>query len=94
MAINIKRPNGTEDATPKNIHKWHTVEKAVRKQAAVYGFREIRVPTFESTELFHRSVGETTDVVQKEMYSVIAKDTKFTLRLRLVFIKCPGVGSH
>ena len=80
MAINIKRPNGTEDATPKNIHKWHTVEKAVRKQAAVYGFREIRVPTFESTELFHRSVGETTDVVQKEMYSVIAKDTKFTLR--------------
>ncbi len=80
MAINIKRPNGTEDATPKNIHKWHTVEKAVRKQAADYGFREIRVPTFESTELFHRSVGETTDVVQKEMYSVIAKDTKFTLR--------------
>ncbi len=80
MAINLKRPNGTEDAIPKNIHKWHTVENAVRKQAAVYGFREIRVPTFESTELFHRSVGETTDVVQKEMYSVIAKDTKFTLR--------------
>ena len=51
-----------------------------RKQASVYGFREIRVPTFENTELFHRSVGETTDVVQKEMYSVIAKDTKFTLR--------------
>ena len=80
MAINMKRPNGTEDAIPKNIYKWHTVEKAVRKQASVYGFREIRVPTFENTELFHRSVGETTDVVQKEMYSVIAKDTKFTLR--------------
>ena len=80
MALTIKRPNGTEDVTPKNIHKWHTVEHVVKEIAAGYGFKEIRVPTFENTELFQRSVGETTDVVQKEMYSVIAKETKFTLR--------------
>lgn len=80
MALNIKRPNGTEDITPKNIHKWHTIEKIARETAAGYGFKEIRIPTFENTELFQRSVGETTDVVQKEMYTVIAKETKFTLR--------------
>ena len=80
MALNIKRPNGTEDVTPKNIHKWHTIERAVKEVAETYGFKEIRIPTFENTELFQRSVGETTDVVQKEMYSVIAKETKFTLR--------------
>ena len=80
MALSIKRPNGTEDVTPKNIHKWYTVEKTARETAETYGFKEIRIPTFENTELFQRSVGETTDVVQKEMYSVIAKETKFTLR--------------
>lgn len=80
MALNIKRPNGTEDVIPQNIHKWHTVENVTKKTAANYGFKEIRIPTFENTELFQRSVGETTDVVQKEMYSVIAKETKFTLR--------------
>ena len=80
MALNIKRPNGTEDVTPKNIHKWHTVERIARDVAESFGFQEIRIPTFESTNLFMRSVGETTDVVQKEMYSVIAKETQFTLR--------------
>lgn len=80
MALLIKRPNGTEDVTPKNIAKWHTVEHVVKEVASCYGFKEIRIPTFENTELFQRSVGETTDVVQKEMYSVIAKETKFTLR--------------
>lgn len=80
MALLIKRPNGTEDVTPKNIAKWHTVERVVKDTALFYGFKEIRVPTFENTELFQRSVGETTDVVQKEMYSVIAKETRFTLR--------------
>ena len=67
MAIKITRPNGTEDILPKNISKWYSVE-------------EIRIPTFENTDLFLRSVGETTDVVQKEMYTVMAKETKFTLR--------------
>ncbi len=80
MAIDIKRPNGTEDVVPKNVHKWCTVEKIARETAESFGFGEIRVPTFENTELFLRSVGETTDVVQKEMYTVMAKETKFTLR--------------
>jgi len=80
MANYLKRPNGTEDVTPAQIHKWHTVEKLVRQTAESFGFSEIRIPTFETTELFQRSVGETTDVVQKEMYSVIAKETQFTLR--------------
>ncbi len=80
MANYLKRPNGTEDVTPAQIHKWHTVERVVRQTAESFGFSEIRVPTFETTELFQRSVGETTDVVQKEMYSVIAKETQFTLR--------------
>jgi len=80
LALNIKRPNGTEDVLPQNVHKWHTVEKVARDVADGFGFKEIRVPTFENTELFSRSVGENTDVVQKEMYSVIAKETVFTLR--------------
>ena len=80
MALNLKRPNGTEDILPSNIHKWYTVEQVARSVAQSYGFREIRIPTFENTELFQRSVGETTDVVQKEMYTVMAKETKFTLR--------------
>ena len=80
MANYLKRPNGTEDITPDRVHKWHAVEQVVRSTAASFGFSEIRVPTFESTELFQRSVGETTDVVQKEMYTVIAKETAYTLR--------------
>ena len=80
MALNIKRPNGTEDVLPKDVYKWHTVEKIARETAESFGFGELRFPTFENTDLFLRSVGETTDVVQKEMYTVKAKETEFTLR--------------
>ena len=80
MAMNIKRPNGTEDVLPKDVYKWHTIEKIARETAESFGFSEIRIPTFENTDLFLRSVGETTDVVQKEMYTVKAKETEFTLR--------------
>lgn len=80
MALKITRPQGTEDITPKNINKWYTVEEIARETATCFGFKEIRIPTFENTELFLRSVGETTDVVQKEMYTVKAKETEFTLR--------------
>ncbi len=80
MALKITRPLGTEDITPKNINKWYTVEHIARETAECFGFKEIRIPTFENTDLFLRSVGETTDVVQKEMYSVKAKETEFTLR--------------
>ena len=80
MANYLKRPQGTEDVTPARIHKWKTVETVTRAVAESFGFSEIRIPTFEVTELFQRSFGETTDVVQKEMYSVIARETQFTLR--------------
>lgn len=80
MANKFTRPQGTEDVTPKQIYKWHTVEKIARETAEAFGYQEIRIPTFEQTALFQRSVGETTDVVQKEMYTVVARETEFTLR--------------
>ena len=54
---------------PRDAHKWHYIEKVARETASLYGFRELRTPVFEKTELFQRSVGDTTDVVQKEMYT-------------------------
>ena len=80
MAL-IQRPKGTADVVPSQAYKWHTVEKLAAETAEQFGFKEIRVPTFEETGLFLRSVGETTDVVQKEMYTVTATgDSEFTLR--------------
>ncbi|MDD6174380.1 MAG: histidine--tRNA ligase [Firmicutes bacterium] len=69
MALLTKAPRGTQDVTPKESGKWQTVERVARETAAHYGFHEIRTPVFEHTELFLRSVGDTTDVVQKEMYT-------------------------
>lgn len=81
MALLVQRPKGTLDVVPSQVYKWHTVEKLASETAQQYGFKEIRIPTFEDTGLFIRSVGETTDVVQKEMYSVTATgDADFTLR--------------
>lgn len=73
MALIIKKPNGTRDVVPSQINKWQTVEKLAADTAQAFGFKEIRIPTFEETGLFNRSVGDTTDVVQKEMYKVSAK---------------------
>lgn len=79
--LKIQRPKGTQDIMPAQMYKWNTVESVAREQAAAYGFKEIRTPTFEDTGLFVRSVGDTTDVVQKEMYSVSATGADgFTLR--------------
>lgn len=79
--LKVQRPKGTQDVVPSQMCKWNTVEGIVKDTASAYGFREIRIPTFEDTALFVRSVGDTTDVVQKEMYSVTAKgDADFTLR--------------
>ncbi len=64
---------GTEDILPGESYKWQFVEDIMRKQALAYGFKEIRTPVFEHTELFNRSVGDTTDVVQKEMYTFTTK---------------------
>ena len=65
----IQRPKGTKDLLPNESYKWQIVEQKVKKVLESYNFKEIRVPVFEHTELFQRGVGETTDVVQKEMYT-------------------------
>lgn len=77
----LERPQGTEDILPASSAEWIALEDFLRRTALCFGFREIRVPTFEKTELFSRGVGETTDVVQKEMYTVSSSGTHtFTLR--------------
>ena len=81
MAAITQRPKGTQDVVPNEVYKWHFVENMTKMIAEMYGFKEIRIPTFEDTGLFVRSVGDTTDVVQKEMYTVSATgDSTFTLR--------------
>lgn len=65
----IKAQKGTQDLLPAQTEKWQVVEDAMRSEAKIHGFGEIRTPVFEDTRLFQRSVGETTDVVQKEMYT-------------------------
>lgn len=62
-------PKGTEDLLPQDSYKWHYLEKKFAKTAELYNYKEIRVPTFEHTELFERGVGDTTDVVEKQMYT-------------------------
>ncbi len=69
MALLTKAPRGTQDLLPSKAHRYQYIEKVVAETAACFGFSEIRTPVFEHTELFNRSVGDTTDVVQKEMYT-------------------------
>ena len=65
----MKAPKGTKDMLPKDAHKWQYIEEEWAKICSEYGFKEIRTPVFESTDLFNRGVGDTTDIVQKEMYT-------------------------
>ncbi len=69
--INI--PKGTKDVLPSEAYKWHFVENTARRIAALYNLHEIRTPVFEHTELFLRGVGDTTDIVNKEMYTFLDK---------------------
>ncbi len=62
-------PKGTQDMLPQASHRWQRIERNMREICALAGYREIRTPVFEHTELFQRGVGDTTDVVQKEMYT-------------------------
>lgn len=68
-----KAPRGTKDITPKDAYKWNYVENKFREICSLFGYEEMRTPVFEHTELFKRSVGDTTDIVQKEMYSFTDK---------------------
>lgn len=65
----IKAPKGTKDMLPQDAYKWQYIEDSWKKICKEYGFKEIRTPMFEATELFNRGIGDTTDVVQKEMYT-------------------------
>lgn len=69
----ISIPKGTKDVLPADAYKWHFVEDTARKIAALYNLKEIRTPVFEHTELFLRGVGDTTDIVNKEMYTFLDK---------------------
>ena len=81
MALLTQAPRGTQDILPAEAVKWQKLEEIMRQEAHLQGFGEIRTPVFEHTELFLRSVGETTDVVQKEMYTFKDKgDRSITLR--------------
>lgn len=80
MSQKIRSLKGTKDILPQETPKWHYVQRVLREVAETYGYGEIRTPTIERTNLFTRSVGETTDIVQKEMYTFEKSDESITLR--------------
>ena len=74
-------PRGTKDILPEQVRNWLRLENKIRELCALYGYEEIRTPTFEHTELFSRGIGEGTDVVEKEMYTFTDRgDRSITLR--------------
>lgn len=78
----ITAPRGTQDIVPSKSYQWQFIEKIVIEAASLYGFKEIRTPTFEQIDLFCRGVGDTTDVVQKEMFEVKAQKGKDLFALK------------
>lgn len=67
--MSFKAPRGTADILPGEVEKWQYVEAKMREVCRLFNYREVRTPMFEHTELFQRGVGETTDIVEKEMYA-------------------------
>lgn len=80
MAKIIKVLKGTKDILPQEAEQWHKLEKNALEIFTKYGYKEIRTPIFEMTELFARGVGDTTDIVNKEMYTFEKSDRSLTLR--------------
>ena len=79
--LTTQAPRGTRDVLPADSYRWQFIEKIMREAAARAGYREVRTPVFEHTELFLRGVGDTTDIVQKEMYTFKDKgDRSVTLK--------------
>ncbi len=77
----LSKPTGTQDLLPGSVEKWQVVEEKAREISRRFNYREIRTPMFEQTNLFVRGVGETTDVVEKEMYTFEDKGKRsMTLR--------------
>lgn len=69
----VRAPKGTKDILPDQSYVWQYVENNIHELTRLYGYKEIRTPIFEHTELFERGVGDTTDIVQKEMYTFLDK---------------------
>ena len=80
MANLIKVLKGTKDILPQDVEMWHFVEENALKTFSSFGVKEIRTPIIESTDLFQRGVGETTDIVNKEMYTFEKSERSITLR--------------
>jgi histidyl-tRNA synthetase len=81
--MNFQAPEGTKDITPEQVILWNRLEKAARDTFARFGYEEVRTPIFEYTALFHKSSGETTDIVEKEMFTFgDPEDKKGTYSLR------------
>ncbi len=80
MAKIINVIKGTKDILPQDVEQWHKLEKNALEVFTKYGYKEIRTPIFEATELFARGVGDTTDIVNKEMYTFEKSDRSLTLR--------------
>ena len=78
--MSIKAPKGTKDILPNEIANWQNIEKVAYETFSKANFKEIRTPIFEDTDLFERGVGDTTDIVNKEMYTFIKSDRSLTLR--------------
>ncbi|HEY4390822.1 MAG TPA: histidine--tRNA ligase [Paenibacillus sp.] len=77
----FQKPTGTQDLLPGTVEKWQFIEDKARDVCRRYNYKEVRTPIFEQTSLFERGVGETTDVVEKEMYTFTDKgDRSMTLR--------------
>ena len=77
----FKAPRGTEDVLPGKWALWKKLEEAGRQEFEMCGYYEIRTPVFEDTRLFIRSIGEATDIVEKEMYTFAdSEDSSITLR--------------
>ena len=77
--MNLTRIKGFADVLPGDVETWQRIERAAERIFASYNFKEIRIPVLEKSELFFRSLGESTDVIEKEMYTFADRDSKATL---------------
>src|SRR4051794_26245863 len=78
--MNLRAVKGMNDILPEDIGRWHRLERAFRATVELYRYEEVRPPLLEYTSLFTRSIGEVTDIVEKEMYSFNHRDEHLTLR--------------
>jgi histidyl-tRNA synthetase len=86
---------GTKDTLPENIYQWQYIEEIFKKTSELYGYKELRTPIFEKTEVFSRSIGENTDIVNKEMYTFKDRDSEnITLRPEMTAALVRSVIQH